>query len=734
MLPPGVRQGHGQVVRSDSLAEPKSVWELRFAYKASPRPPYLTATDYVFYLKRQTQRERSYSSGSESPSSKGIVLTQEDAMVELTNFTELMRRLKEDLRSSYSSFVEEFVSEPNDGVTLLLDLLKTYRRSGSENGRCLSTRARQQQAKKAQSEELDCLQCLLYALRCQKSLPKIINHGSGLCTIASGIMSNCSKSRKIALELLAKTCEEHPSGQTKVLEAMSSVRLIFGEPVRFKFLVAMLLGGGKMTPGFEFTVMYFFNILLSNSKSPSEKVRLQSELEEAGLDVEVLEKNLEEKAVPTTDGVWEEIGRWKRNYLDIGSALNEHKRVGSENGKLKTEVELLRRALRKLEEDKVNLMQAERELKEKCQDLKQEVQTLKKVIEEPKTSSKTSDTEDSDQSDAQATDSGRSSFLEYSTENEQPAGEEVIIDIPTIRPPDGFQSDVDDSLLEDKRTQLKIPSSSSSNSVVQKLQASPLCPAVSDSSEVKDDIVWNYPALPEPRLIPRNGVPTDEKPRIVGVHRFVDSSSNGRRRSKSEDRRRLHESTHEIISNGILQDSKEPSRAPEVHYKKEERKPASRTLELSYPKSQAPRKPGSRTPEQSNLHQESGPKLGLGGPGLPPLTKQGPKARGVPKPAPVAPRGTSGPRGDISSETIAEIPQQDDPEDSSFPSAFAAYKANFILRGHGNCGKYSGNTKNSRDKVDTGSKTTAPCANEATASSEVHQEIADAVRQIGGWL
>lgn len=127
MLPPGVRQGHAQVTRGDCMTESKSVWELRFAYKASPRPPYLTATDYVFYVKRQTQRDqqhRACSNGSDSSASNGIVLSQEDAMVELTNFTELMRRLKEDLRSSYSSFVEEFVSEPNDGVTLLLDLLK----------------------------------------------------------------------------------------------------------------------------------------------------------------------------------------------------------------------------------------------------------------------------------------------------------------------------------------------------------------------------------------------------------------------------------------------------------------------------------------------------------------------------------------------------------------------------------------------------------------------------------
>ncbi|XP_050032481.2 uncharacterized protein mwh isoform X1 [Dermacentor andersoni] len=806
MLPPGVRQS--SVSRSDVLlhGETKNVWELRFAYKASPRPPYLTATDYVFYVKRQTQRENNQhhhhhhnhhnnqngggncrsltSSGGDQPA-----LSPEDAMVELTNFTELMRRLKEDLRSSYSSFVEEFVSEPNDGVTLLLDLLKTYRRStGVDHGRYASTRARQQQAKKAQSEELDCLQCLFYSLRCQKSLGKIINHGSGLCAIASSIMSNCSKSRKLAIELLTKTCEDHTSGHMKVLEAMSSVRLIFGEPVRFKFLVSMLLGGGKMTAGFEFSALYFFNILLSNSKTPSERVRLQSELEEAGFDVSVLEKNLQEKGVPSTDGVWEEIGRWKRNYLDVGTALNEHKRVGNENGKLRTEVELLRRALRKLEEDKMNLIQVERELKEKCEDLKQEVLTLKKVIEEPKTSSKTSDTEDSDQSDAQATDSGRSSFLEYSTETEQPAGEEVLIDVPTIRPPDGFQSDSDDMVLAEKRALASLKISSTPKAIETK-NASAVLPSIassnhsggskatgangaardSDGSSDKDDVIdWNYPALPEPKLFRKNSrsasrcdAAGDEKPRVVGVHRFVDSAT-ARRRSKSEDRRKLqqqhHESTHEIISNGILLDrSNEPASLATVFRKQQNLSASSSVLNRADPAASGDVSKGSAsasTPLEKHgsrlavASSNSTPKTGSGKTSLdgsktlpgstvsngskPGLTASFPKSSRL---STLASARRSG------SEDLLKSQEGTSVDEGPFPAGIAAYKANFILRGHGNCGLYSGATlpkvaTQGGDVVKVSS--TSPPVSCAVArdsvSTEVHREIADAVRQIGGWL
>lgn len=489
-------------------------------------------------------------------------------------------------------------------------------------------------------------------------------------------------------------------------------------------------------------------------------------------------QNLHEKGVPSTDGVWEEISRWKRNYLDVSTALNEHKRVGNENGKLRTEVELLRRALRKLEEDKMNLIQVERELKEKCEDLKQEVLTLKKVIEEPKTSSKTSDTEDSDQSDAQATDSGRSSFLEYSTETEQPAGEEVLIDVPTIRPPDGFQSDSDDLILAEKRAlaSLKISSTpkaletkntsatlaSSNHSNVNKAAAVNGNNHDSDGSSDKDDIIdWNYPALPEPKLFRKNsrsasrGDASDEKPRVVGVHRFVDSAT-ARRRSKSEDRRKLqphHESTHEIISNGILLDrSNEPSSLATVFRKQPNLSTSSSALSRADPaptSGDVSKKPppgdklNTRITTSTNAASKNGSgKTSLdGSKTLPGSTVSHGSKLGLTASFPKSSRLStlSTPRRSGSEELLKG--QEGTPVDEGpFPAGIAAYKANFILRGHGNCGLYSGATlpkPKAANDVTKASSTSQPASCTAardSVSTEVHREIADAVRQIGGWL
>ena len=84
----------------------------------------------------------------------------------------------------------------------------------------------------------------------------------------------------------------------------------------------------------------------------------------------------------------------------------------NENTKLKTELELLRRALKRLEVDKISLMTIEKELKERCEGLELEVCALKKAVPSKTSSAKSSDTEDSDHSDNTqgTTDSGRSSF------------------------------------------------------------------------------------------------------------------------------------------------------------------------------------------------------------------------------------------------------------------------------------------------------------------------------------
>lgn len=90
---------------------------------------------------------------------------------------------------------------------------------------------------------------------------------------------------------MTKVCNIDPEGDGKVLEAISTMRIIFGESVRFKLLISVLnSANGSSANGFESTVLMFLNSLLAKCPDPAERVRLQCELEEAGLDLVSLEK------------------------------------------------------------------------------------------------------------------------------------------------------------------------------------------------------------------------------------------------------------------------------------------------------------------------------------------------------------------------------------------------------------------------------------------------------------
>lgn len=156
--------------------------------------------------------------------------------------TEMLSKLKDDLSLSFQSFSQEFISGDNDGVTLLLDLLKAIQLSqtnitGSLNQ--LGSRANHVMFKRALGDEFEVLLCLKICAKNEEGAAKLVEHPSGLFTVAVCVMSNYSKSRVLSLQLLSRLCDM-TNGHRQVSDAISMLRLRFGEPVRFKFLVGML--------------------------------------------------------------------------------------------------------------------------------------------------------------------------------------------------------------------------------------------------------------------------------------------------------------------------------------------------------------------------------------------------------------------------------------------------------------------------------------------------------------
>jgi len=105
-------------------------------------------------------------------------------------------------RVSLCSFVQEFIGDPLDGVTLLLDLLRAVQMSQANQ----QTRCPPPVLRRALLDENSCLQCLRSCLRCPDAARRLSASPAGLFTLAVCIMSNVSKSRVLALEVSHVTC------------------------------------------------------------------------------------------------------------------------------------------------------------------------------------------------------------------------------------------------------------------------------------------------------------------------------------------------------------------------------------------------------------------------------------------------------------------------------------------------------------------------------------------------
>lgn len=123
-------------------------------------------------------------------------------------FFEFLKLLTQNFSFFNFSFVQEFIGDPLDGVTLLLDLLRAIQLSQANNfhntpGSSATTgKIPPSIQRRALLDELTCLQCLYCCcLRYNDAIRKLTASSAGLFTLAVCIMSNVNKSRIIALQV-----------------------------------------------------------------------------------------------------------------------------------------------------------------------------------------------------------------------------------------------------------------------------------------------------------------------------------------------------------------------------------------------------------------------------------------------------------------------------------------------------------------------------------------------------
>ncbi|XP_072392957.1 uncharacterized protein mwh [Diabrotica undecimpunctata] len=367
------------------------------------RPPIYNPEDYAYWIKKWGKKsghgiislystssmsdlESNYSQSHSFRDYRNPMLSSSEMEMTLRQFgtvSELLAKLKCDLRLAYPSFVQEFVADPLDGVTVLLDLLRAIQLSQSNAGQVQNcspggTTSKLSPALQRRTllDELACLQCLYNCcVRYSESIRKLTASSAGLFTLAICIMSNVNKSRILALQLLSKACEPPTNCHSAVSEAMSTLRLRFGEPVRFRFLVGMLSSAGSHTELLT-SGLKFLNSLLNTAESVQKRVYLQAELEQAGFDLAMIKKNIGVN-VNACETLFDEMDIFEKHFVDIENLTIRTESAEKENDNLRDRLADLEQKIQVLQEEKGILISMDQCLRDKCSELREEVQSLK---------------------------------------------------------------------------------------------------------------------------------------------------------------------------------------------------------------------------------------------------------------------------------------------------------------------------------------------------------------------
>ncbi|GAB1859021.1 GBD/FH3 domain-containing protein [Camponotus japonicus] len=320
------------------------------------RPPTYNAEDYAIALRRWGRRPLGTVQDSQgtlpstTSSSSGYASgSGEMTLRQFTSVSELLNKLRADLRLAFPSFVQEFASPPADGITLLLETLRGVQLAQSsppnsgQTGPRIGTR-------RAALDELGCVECLAACgERCADAPRLLVQAQPGLLALAVCLTSSLNRSRVLALQLLTKVCQA-PGGHAAVSEAVSTLRLKYGEGGRFRFLAGALLAP-RAAIALRVAGISFLNAFLKSAPRTQTRLYIQAEACEAGLEPQVLHEWLREfdgrEEDALTDLLHKEVQKWTHNCVDVDALQRRVMRAEETCRILSKKVSLLQMQLEK---------------------------------------------------------------------------------------------------------------------------------------------------------------------------------------------------------------------------------------------------------------------------------------------------------------------------------------------------------------------------------------------------
>uniref|UniRef100_A0A8D3BTL9 Formin-like 1a n=1 Tax=Scophthalmus maximus TaxID=52904 RepID=A0A8D3BTL9_SCOMX len=278
--------------------------------------------------------------------------------------TQVLKDLEISLRTNHIGWAQEFLSEHNNGLDVLVEYLShaqsdaSFDVDGVENGGTLSDRGKPAERsledltkssssshshgmtraaraltvrisstlgnkihkKSHSSSQRDdvhvCIMCLRAIMNYQSGFNQVMTHPRCVNEIALSLNSRNPRTKALVLELLAAVCLVR-GGHDIILSAFDNFREVSKERRRFEKLMEYFINDDSNID-FMVACMQFINIVVHSVENMNFRVHLQYEFTHLGLD-----KYLESLKETESEKLQVQIQAYLDNVLDVGALLED---------------------------------------------------------------------------------------------------------------------------------------------------------------------------------------------------------------------------------------------------------------------------------------------------------------------------------------------------------------------------------------------------------------------------
>ncbi|KAM9837583.1 formin-like protein 1 [Aulostomus maculatus] len=271
--------------------------------------------------------------------------------------TQVLRELEISLRTNHIGWAEEFLSEENQGLDVLVDYLSfahsavTYEAETLDNGTLPTDKSRTTEksledlskstsnsptqsstktsktfaVRKAlrnsrvvsQKDDVHlCIMCLRAIMNYQSGFNEVMKHPCCVNEITLGLNNRNPRTKALVLELLAAVCLVR-GGHDIILSAFDNFKEVCGERRRFERLMEFFSHEDNNID-FMVACMQFINIVVHSVENMNFRVHLQYEFTHHGLD-----EYLETLKFTESDRLLVQIQAYLDNVFDVGALLED---------------------------------------------------------------------------------------------------------------------------------------------------------------------------------------------------------------------------------------------------------------------------------------------------------------------------------------------------------------------------------------------------------------------------